>query len=112
MEVKPEVRVFPNRLISEATAGKLFDDLRDIANISNVEYKGFTAKDNEDYRVGWIWIEMETEDETTIAAIKAACDTHFPFGYDISRGRFSKFRSTTSDHLRALELRRNENYEL
>lgn len=112
MEIKPEVRVFPNRLISEATAGKIFDALREIGNISNVEYKGFTAHNNEDFRVGWIWVEMETDDEETIAAIKAACDTHLPFGYDFKRGRFTKYKSTTSDHLRAIELRRNENYEV
>ena len=112
MEIKPEVRVFPNRLISEATAGKLFDALREIGNITNVEYKGFTASKNEDFRVVWIWIEMETDDDATIAAIEAACDIYFPFGYDLKRGRFSKYRSTTSDHLRAIELMRNENYEV
>ncbi|MCC7569642.1 MAG: methyl-coenzyme M reductase operon protein D [Candidatus Methanofastidiosa archaeon] len=112
MDVKPELRVFPNRLISEATAGRFFDLLRNVPNIVNVEYKGFTAHNNEDYRIGWIWVEMETEDEETVAAVSAVCDTVFPFGYDITRGRFSKTRPTTGDHLRALELRRNENYEV
>lgn len=100
MDIKPEIQIFPMRLLSEKTALPLIDRINNIESVTKVEYKGFNSQDREDFRIGWIWVELSSEDEAAVEAIKGICTEHLPFGYDIKIGRFTKYRATTSDYLR------------
>jgi methyl coenzyme M reductase subunit D len=102
MNVKPELQIFPMRLMSDKTIKPMVDELEALNYVSNVGCKGFSTIDNEEYKVGWIWIEIDSDKEEKIAEIKDICSRYIPFGYDIQKGRFTKYRVTTSDHLRGL----------
>ncbi|MHC1599082.1 MAG: methyl-coenzyme M reductase operon protein D [Candidatus Methanofastidiosia archaeon] len=102
MNIKPEVQIFPLRLLSEERAKNLLDTLSKVDGVTKMEYKGFNSKDKEDFRVGWIWIEMESDEESIIDGIKEICNEILPFGYDIKTGRFTKYKATTADYLRGL----------
>jgi len=99
-DINPEVQIFPLRLVSEDRAKALLADLNTIDNVKKTEYKGFLSQDKSVFKVGWIWVELATEDESVLGEIKDVCDRQLPFGYDIQRGRFTKYRATTADYLR------------
>lgn len=100
MKAKPELQVFPLRLLSEKTVKPMIDELEALDYVSQVNCRGFSTVDNEEYKVGWIWIEIESDEDDKIKGIEEICIRYIPFGYDIQKGRFTKYRVTTSDYLR------------
>lgn len=100
MDYKPEIQIFPMRLLSEKTARPLIDEISGLECVSKVDYKGFNSKDGLDFRVGWIWVEFNIDDEKVIEEVSDICTKYLPFGYDLKKGRFTKYRATTSDYLR------------
>ncbi|HPR42480.1 MAG TPA: methyl-coenzyme M reductase operon protein D [Candidatus Methanofastidiosa archaeon] len=102
MKAKPELQIFPLRLMSERTIKPMVDELEALEYVSNIGCRGFSTTDNEEYKVGWIWIEIESDEEEIVSQIEDICDRYLSFGYDLQKGRFTKYRVTTSDHLRGL----------
>jgi methyl-coenzyme M reductase subunit D len=54
------------------------------------------------YLVGAFYIELDVENEdvleSAIAKIRAACDATIPLGYNLSVGRYSKYRKSLHDY--------------
>lgn len=98
--VLPEVQIVPHRLLSEKTGMKLVEELKTVGLVSRVAYAG--PGDT----IGYIWVEVFGFHEKTMERIKAACDKYLPFGYDLSIGRFTKYRKTVSDYIREDMMRR------
>ena len=98
--VLPEVQIVPHRLLSEETGMKLVEELKTVGLVSRVAYAG--PGDT----IGYIWVEVFGFHEKTMERIKAACDKYLPFGYDLSVGRFTKYRKTVSDYIREDMMRR------
>ncbi len=98
--VLPEVQIVPHRLLSEKTGMKLVEELKTVGLVSRVAYAG--PGDT----IGYIWVEVFGFHEKTMERIRAACDKYLPFGYDLSVGRFTKYRKTVSDYIREDMMRR------
>ena len=98
--VLPEVQIVPHRLLSEKTGMKLVEELKTVGLVSRVAYAG--PGDT----IGYIWVEVFGFHEKTMERIRAACDKYLPFGYDLSIGRFTKYRKTVSDYIREDMMRR------
>ncbi len=98
--VLPEVQIVPHRLLSEKTGMKLVEELKTVGLVSRVAYAGPGDM------IGYIWVEVFGFHEKTMERIRAACDKYLPFGYDLSIGRFTKYRKTVSDYIREDMMRR------
>lgn len=102
MKVKPELQIFPLRLMSDRTAKPMIDEIEKLVFVSKVGTRGFSSRDGVEYKVGWIWIEMDSDSDVNIESIEKICQNYIKFGYEIQRGRFTKYRVTTSDYLKGL----------
>ncbi|MHC1605608.1 MAG: methyl-coenzyme M reductase operon protein D [Candidatus Methanofastidiosia archaeon] len=102
MEIRPEMQIFPLRLVSEERAEKFISDIKSLQKVTKVDYKGFLSHDKKDFKVGWIWVEFENKNHTVEEKIEEICKQNLPFGYTIKKGRFTKYRATTADYIKGL----------
>jgi len=104
LKIRPEIQIFPFKLISKETADKITDELTRFDFVTNVSVHGpsISSNENENYMVGWIWIEVEDNNEDVQKIIKDVCDEFMPFGYTIEVGRFTKYKKGVSDYIKGL----------
>jgi methyl-coenzyme M reductase subunit D len=96
-EIRPEIQIFPYRLMSEERAQKLVEVLYGVEGVSNISFNG------PGNMVGWLWVElleMNGDGVETVSEICEVCTRYLPFGYEIQVGRFTKYRPTIADYLK------------
>jgi methyl-coenzyme M reductase subunit D len=110
-----DIEIFPHRLLSANTIEKLLNDLEAVEGIKkliiqgqrlpseeiNPEHRKIKVKGEEiDLQVQTGRVLMEIENEEIIDEIKAICEDHLPFGFNIHIGTFIRKQKTVTDELK------------
>ncbi|MCD1296199.1 methyl-coenzyme M reductase operon protein D [Methanocella sp. CWC-04] len=121
---KPQLEVFPDRLLNPDTAQKLLNELNKISGITRiVVYGPSLPKDNPEdllqgkfnvreptyldikgekveltVQVGRFWIELE--DAGVKEQVREACEKALPFPFTINEGLFIRTQKTITDYVR------------
>ncbi|MDY9924578.1 methyl-coenzyme M reductase operon protein D [Methanobacterium sp.] len=110
-----DIEIFPHRLLSADTTEKLLNNLEELEGVKRMVIQGQRLpqdKENPDRRVITILGEevdlqvktgrvfMEIEEDDIIEQVKAICEDHLPFGYNIHVGTFIRKQKTVSDKMK------------
>lgn len=111
-----DIEIFPHRILSADTTGKLLRNLEWIGGVKRIVIQGqrlppaesgdpdcrtIIVKDEEiDLQVKTGRVLLEIENEETLDEIRPICEDLLPFGFNIYLGTFIRKQKTVSDKLK------------
>lgn len=121
---KPQLEIFPERLLNIETAQKLLDELNELKGITRMVVFGPSLpKDNPEdllkgkfnvretkylnikgekieltVQVGRIWLEIE--EPGVKDKVREACEKILPFSFELNEGLYIRTRKTITDYVR------------